>query len=70
MDKHIPLPVRPINQTFMMSIDSTFTIPGRGTVVAGTIEQGKAKIGEDVEIVGYKINPVKATITGVETFNK
>lgn len=38
MDEHIPLPERPINKSFMMSIDSTFTIPGRGTVVAGTIE--------------------------------
>lgn len=70
MDTTIPLPERPINQPFMMSIDSTFTIPGRGTVVAGTIEQGKAKVGEEVEIVGYKQNSVKTTITGVETFNK
>jgi elongation factor Tu len=38
MDTAIPLPERPINLPFMMSIDSTFTIPGRGTVVAGTIE--------------------------------
>lgn len=70
MDTTIPLPERPINKPFMMSVDSTFTIPGRGTVVAGTIEQGKAKIGEEIEIVGYKPTNTKSIITGVETFNK
>jgi elongation factor Tu len=38
MDETIPIPERPIDKTFMMSVDSTFTIPGRGTVVTGTIE--------------------------------
>ena len=38
MDETIPIPERPIDNTFMMSVDSTFTIPGRGTVVTGTIE--------------------------------
>lgn len=38
MDDTIPVPERPIDKEFMMSVDSTFTIPGRGTVVTGTIE--------------------------------
>ena len=38
MDKTIPVPERPIDKPFMMSVDSTFTIPGRGTVVTGTVE--------------------------------
>jgi elongation factor Tu len=53
MDEYIPIPERPIDKDFMMSVDSTFTIPGRGTVVTGTVEQGKIKVGEEVEIVGY-----------------
>lgn len=53
-----------------MSVDSTFTIPGRGTVVTGTIDQGKAKIGDDIEIVGYEIKNKPTTITGIETFRK
>jgi len=38
MDTTIPVPERPIDKPFMMSVDSTFTIPGRGTVVTGTVE--------------------------------
>lgn len=38
MDETIPVPERPIDKDFMMSVDSTFTVPGRGTVVTGTIE--------------------------------
>jgi elongation factor Tu len=53
-----------------MSVDSTFTIPGRGTVVTGTIEQGKAKIGDEIEVVGYTNKITKTIITGIETFRK
>lgn len=70
MDEYIPVPERPIDKDFMMSVDSTFTIPGRGTVVTGTIEQGKVKVGEDVEIVGLKNSTSKTTVTGLETFRK
>lgn len=64
MDETIPIPERPIDKDFMMSVDSTFTVPGRGTVVTGTIEQGKIKVGEDVEIVGYHNSTNKTTVTG------
>lgn len=70
MDEYIPVPVRPLDKDFMMSVDSTFTIPGRGTVVTGTIEQGKIKVGEEVEIVGLKNETNKTTVTGLETFRK
>jgi elongation factor Tu len=45
------------------------TIPGRGTVVTGKVEQGKIKVGEEVEIVGLR-NTAKTTCTGVEMFHK
>lgn len=70
MDDTIPVPERPIDKNFMMSVDSTFTIPGRGTVVTGTIEQGKIKVGEEVEIIGYSNATNKTTVTGLETFRK
>ena len=70
MDETIPIPERPIDKTFMMSVDSTFTIPGRGTVVTGTIEQGRVKVGEDIEIVGYSDKSTKTTVTGnLKLFN-
>ena len=68
MDETIPVPERPIDKDFMMSVDSTFTIPGRGTVVTGTVEQGKIKVGEEIEIIGLKNETSKTTVTGIETF--
>jgi elongation factor Tu len=52
-----------------MPIEDVFSISGRGTVVTGRIEQGKIKIGDEVEIVGFA-DTVKTTITGIEMFNK
>lgn len=52
-----------------MPVEDVFSIPGRGTVATGRIEQGKVKIGEELEIVG--IRPTTKTVcTGVEMFHK
>jgi elongation factor Tu len=53
-----------------MSIDSSVNIPGRGTVVTGTVEQGKCKVGDEVHMIGIKRKPTTTTITGIETFKK
>ncbi len=52
VDSYIPEPVRDVDKPFLMPIEDVFTITGRGTVVTGRIEQGKLKVGEEVEIVG------------------
>jgi len=70
MDKDIPIPMRPIDKPFMMSIETTFTIAGRGTVVTGTIDAGKIKVNDEVDVVGYSRKITKTTITGLETFKK
>jgi elongation factor Tu len=70
MDEKIPEPVRDIDKPFLLSIDSIFNIEGRGCVVTGTVETGKCKVGDDIEIVGYKRRVTKSTITGIETFKK
>jgi elongation factor Tu len=69
LDTHIPLPVRDIDKSFLMPIEDIFSIEGRGTVVTGRIERGRAKVGEEVEIVGFAPT-AKTTITGIEMFNK
>ena len=53
-----------------MSVDSAMNISGRGTVVTGTIEQGKCKIGDEVHMIGIRRKPTPTTITGIETFHK
>ena len=46
MDETIPISTRPLDKPFMMAIEATYNIAGRGVVASGTVEQGKAKIGD------------------------
>ena len=70
VDKYIPLPPRPVDQPFLMSVEDVFSITGRGTVATGRIERGRVKVGESVEIVGLIPQPLNSTVTGVEMFRK
>ena len=69
VDKYVPQPERSVNLPFLMPIEDIFSISGRGTVVTGRIERGKVKVGEDVEIVGFR-ETRKSVCTGVEMFKK
>jgi elongation factor Tu len=69
LDTYIPLPERGIDKPFMMPIEDVFSISGRGTVVTGRVERGKVKVGEEIEIVGFKPTE-KKVVTGVEMFRK
>jgi elongation factor Tu len=70
VDSYVPLPPRPVDQPFLMSVEDVFTITGRGTVATGRIERGRIKVGEPVEIVGLMEAPLTSTCTGVEMFRK
>ncbi|MEY3291788.1 MAG: hypothetical protein RLZZ266_813 [Bacteroidota bacterium] len=70
VDSYIPLPPRPIDQPFLMSVEDVFSITGRGTVATGRIERGIIKVGEACEIVGLMDTPMSSTVTGVEMFKK
>ena len=70
VDSYIPLPPRPIDQPFLMSVEDVFSITGRGTVATGRIERGIIKVGEACEIVGLMDAPMSSTVTGVEMFKK
>ena len=69
VDKNVPLPARDVEKPFLMPIEDIFSISGRGTVVTGRIERGKVKVGEEVEIVGFR-DTRKTVVTGVEMFKK
>jgi len=70
VDSYIPLPPRPVDLPFLMSVEDVFSITGRGTVATGRIERGRVKVGEAVEIVGLVETPLTSTVTGVEMFRK
>jgi elongation factor Tu len=69
VDEYIPMPPRAVDKDFLMPVEDIFSISGRGTVVTGRVEQGKVKVGEEMEIVGIRPT-VKRVVTGVEMFKK
>ncbi len=70
VDEYIPTPERDDAKPFLMPVEDTMTISGRGTVVTGRVERGRLNVGEEVEIVGLKDESSKTTVTGLEMFRK
>jgi len=70
VDTYIPLPPRPIDMPFLMSVEDVFSITGRGTVATGRIERGIIKVGESVEIVGLMEYQLSSTVNGVKKKKK
>jgi elongation factor Tu len=69
VDSFIKEPTRDVDKPFIMPVEDVFTISGRGTVVTGRVERGIIKVGEEIEIVGFK--PTQKTVaTGIEMFRK
>src|SRR5436309_8461020 len=69
IDSFVQEPVREVDKPFIMSVEEFFTISGRGTAVTGRVERGIVKVGEEIEIVGFKATQ-KTVATGVEMFRK
>jgi elongation factor Tu len=69
LDSYIELPERPKDGAFLMPIEGVQSISGRGTVVTGLIERGTVKIGDEVEIVGYR-ETRKSVVTSIESYRK
>ena len=69
LDSYIPEPERLSDRPFLMAIEDVFSIPGRGTVVTGRIEQGTIHVNDKVEIIGLQ-DTQETTCTGVEMFKK
>ena len=69
LDNSIPEPKREMDKPFLMAVEDVFSITGRGTVATGRVERGKAKVGDNVEIIGIQ-DTKKSVITGIEMFRK
>ena len=70
VDEYIPTPVRDTDKPFLMPVENTHSITGRGTVVTGRVERGQVKVGDEIEIVGLHQQADKSIVTGVEMFRK
>jgi elongation factor Tu len=69
VDTYIPEPQRDVDKPFLMPIEDVFSITGRGTVGTGRVEKGRAKVGDEIEIIGLGAHK-KSVITGAEMFRK
>ena len=70
VDSYIPTPDRKADQPFLMPIEDTMTISGRGTVVTGRVERGVLNAGDEVEILGLTEERRKVVVTSMEMFRK
>ncbi|XP_048449893.1 elongation factor Tu, mitochondrial, partial [Rhincodon typus] len=69
VDTYIPLPDRDLQHPFLLPIEQIYSIPGRGTVVTGTLERGVIKKGDDCEFIGHN-KSLRSVVTGIEMFHQ
>ncbi|XP_027718497.1 elongation factor Tu, mitochondrial [Vombatus ursinus] len=69
VDTHIPVPTRDLEKPFLLPVESVYSIPGRGTVVTGTLERGIVKKGDECEFLGHSKN-IRSVVTGIEMFHQ
>ncbi|XP_043274347.1 elongation factor Tu-like [Venturia canescens] len=69
VDQHIPTPTRDYDSPFLMPIDNSFTVPGRGTVVVGTVKRGTMRKNANADLLGFDTD-ARTTISDLQIFQK
>lgn len=69
IDTYIPTPTRDLNSPFLVPIDNAILVPGRGTVVVGTIKRGTIKKNCEAELLGFD-EEIKTAISDIQVFKK
>lgn len=69
IDNYIPNPERDYTAPFLIPIDNAFLVPGRGTVVIGTLSRGTIKKNQEAELLGFN-KELKTTVTDIQVFKK
>ena len=54
VDSYIPTPIRENDKPFLLAVEDSMTISGRGTVVTGRVERGTLKLNDEVEVIRIK----------------
>jgi len=68
VDNFILQPTSKLEGPFMLSIESSLQVAGRGTVVTGKVETGQLKINDELDLVSSLIS--KTSCMGIEMFKK
>lgn len=69
IDTYIPSPERDLTSPFLLPIDNAFLVPGRGTVVVGTLSRGIMKKNAEADMLGFDQN-LKTLVVDVQVFKK
>jgi len=69
LDSYVDLPSRDTTAPFLMPIDKSVSITGRGTVAIGTIKAGQIKKDQPIQLVGFG-HLISTTAGGIQRFNE
>lgn len=69
LDSYVPVPTRDKTSPFLIPIDNMFTVPGRGTIVVGTIQCGTVNKNDTAELLGFG-EKIKTTLSDIQIFKK
>lgn len=69
IDNYIPTPVRDVTSPFLLPIDNAFTVPGRGTVVVGTLKRGTMLKNDEADLLGFD-ESIRTTIGDLQINKK
>lgn len=69
VDEWIEQPIKDAEGPLLLPVEDTFSIPGRGTAVAGRIKRGTVRKGDEIKIVNFG-KEIATTVTSIESFNK
>jgi len=68
LDEYVELPSRDPTAPFLMPIDKSLTITGRGTVVVGTVKTGTCTKDKPLQLIGFG-QTQNTTVGGIQRFN-
>jgi len=68
VDSYIKQPQRLVDVPFLLSVEQSYMVKGRGTVVTGKVEQGIVKLEDFLELVGKDVK--STSCMGLEMFHK
>ncbi|XP_050401713.1 elongation factor Tu [Patella vulgata] len=69
IDDYIPTPTRDITAPFLMPIEGSVNITGRGSVCIGTLLQGTINKGQEAMIMGFGTE-IKTAVSDMQIFKK
>ncbi|KAK0173355.1 hypothetical protein PV328_006568 [Microctonus aethiopoides] len=69
VDSFIPIPERDYKSPFLLPIDNIMNIPGRGTVVVGTLKRGIMKKNAPADLLGFD-NDTRTSVSDIQIFRK